>query len=417
MSLLELRVSPLEGADVYRTLELSGAHSLHDLHLAIQSAFELDDDHLYAFFMNGNPWDTEFGYWSAPDSAGEKSSEATLDDLALCPNKRFLYLFDYGDEHLFAVRVVRVDAGERGPSRPRLADSAGDAPVQYPDLDAPEEPACAHHAPPDPTLADLARRLGPVVQLWSDENPEDEDEDDSDVDSPADALTTASSDAALAPRPSLRQEYDLALELLERCNNDASHIHEHIEHALDADVLGWLIALPNRLADEEGALPLAITLTERLLVMMPEPPLRAALGNYLAVDGQTAEARALLETLLREEPEDPFVAYRVASILLELGDLPRAEQCYRDALRFAGSERQLRERAREELVALLEDQGRSEDAAAVTRAEKSRAARATRRSASLLSPSQPITVEAKPGRNDPCTCGSGKKFKKCCGMN
>jgi uncharacterized protein len=23
----------------------------------------------------------------------------------------------------------------------------------------------------------------------------------------------------------------------------------------------------------------------------------------------------------------------------------------------------------------------------------------------------------KPGRNDPCPCGSGKKFKKCCGMN
>src|SRR5688500_3521184 len=138
MSLLELRVSPLDGADVYRTLELSGAHSLHDLHLAIQTAFELDDDHLYAFFMNGNPWDTEFGYWSSPDSAGEKSTEATLDDLALCPNKRFLYLFDYGDEHLFAVRVVRVGAGECGPSRPKLVGSAGEAPVQYPDLDAEE---------------------------------------------------------------------------------------------------------------------------------------------------------------------------------------------------------------------------------------------------------------------------------------
>lgn len=23
----------------------------------------------------------------------------------------------------------------------------------------------------------------------------------------------------------------------------------------------------------------------------------------------------------------------------------------------------------------------------------------------------------KPGRNDPCPCGSGKKYKKCCGMN
>ena len=28
----------------------------------------------------------------------------------------------------------------------------------------------------------------------------------------------------------------------------------------------------------------------------------------------------------------------------------------------------------------------------------------------------PIRREgAKVGRNDPCTCGSGKKFKKCCG--
>lgn len=24
---------------------------------------------------------------------------------------------------------------------------------------------------------------------------------------------------------------------------------------------------------------------------------------------------------------------------------------------------------------------------------------------------------SKPGRNDPCSCGSGKKFKKCCGKN
>lgn len=24
-------------------------------------------------------------------------------------------------------------------------------------------------------------------------------------------------------------------------------------------------------------------------------------------------------------------------------------------------------------------------------------------------------VEASPGRNDPCSCGSGRKFKRCCG--
>jgi preprotein translocase subunit SecA len=28
---------------------------------------------------------------------------------------------------------------------------------------------------------------------------------------------------------------------------------------------------------------------------------------------------------------------------------------------------------------------------------------------------KPIKVEIKVGRNDPCPCGSGKKYKKCCG--
>ncbi len=28
---------------------------------------------------------------------------------------------------------------------------------------------------------------------------------------------------------------------------------------------------------------------------------------------------------------------------------------------------------------------------------------------------EPIKGQAKPNRNDPCPCGSGKKYKKCCG--
>ena len=27
----------------------------------------------------------------------------------------------------------------------------------------------------------------------------------------------------------------------------------------------------------------------------------------------------------------------------------------------------------------------------------------------------PIKSDAAPGRNDPCSCGSGRKYKKCCG--
>ncbi|HEV8723532.1 MAG TPA: PBPRA1643 family SWIM/SEC-C metal-binding motif protein [Candidatus Binatia bacterium] len=34
----------------------------------------------------------------------------------------------------------------------------------------------------------------------------------------------------------------------------------------------------------------------------------------------------------------------------------------------------------------------------------------------LLNPIKPRRVEQKPGRNEPCLCGSGKKYKNCCGQ-
>ena len=34
----------------------------------------------------------------------------------------------------------------------------------------------------------------------------------------------------------------------------------------------------------------------------------------------------------------------------------------------------------------------------------------------LLNPRKPMITEDKVGRNDPCPCGSGKKYKKCCGL-
>jgi SWIM/SEC-C metal-binding protein len=34
----------------------------------------------------------------------------------------------------------------------------------------------------------------------------------------------------------------------------------------------------------------------------------------------------------------------------------------------------------------------------------------------LLNPPKPMTAEKKVGRNEPCPCGSGKKYKNCCGQ-
>ena len=37
--------------------------------------------------------------------------------------------------------------------------------------------------------------------------------------------------------------------------------------------------------------------------------------------------------------------------------------------------------------------------------------------AAQAEPPKPVRAGAKVGRNDPCPCGSGKKYKKCCGAN
>ena len=35
----------------------------------------------------------------------------------------------------------------------------------------------------------------------------------------------------------------------------------------------------------------------------------------------------------------------------------------------------------------------------------------------LLNPQEAVKVQVKVGRNEPCLCGSGKKYKKCCGRH
>jgi hypothetical protein len=56
----------------------------------------------------------------------------TLDSLELEEGQTFMYLFDYGDEWRFKVRVHAVDAGAPAAAEyPRLVEEVGEAPQQY----------------------------------------------------------------------------------------------------------------------------------------------------------------------------------------------------------------------------------------------------------------------------------------------
>jgi len=122
---------------VWRIIEVRGDQSLHHLHQGIQEAFDWDDDHLYSFFMSGKRWDPNTEY-AAPGAEGSpKANRVMICTLDIEPRRRFLYLFDYGDELLHDVWLVSVGPAADGVRYPRVVKSQGEAPPQYPATDEP----------------------------------------------------------------------------------------------------------------------------------------------------------------------------------------------------------------------------------------------------------------------------------------
>jgi tetratricopeptide (TPR) repeat protein len=98
-------------------------------------------------------------------------------------------------------------------------------------------------------------------------------------------------------------------------------------------------------------------------------------------------------------------------------DNEKAIQILKKALGIEGL--QDRFHVMERLDDLLIEMGRDQEAAEVRQKilDEMKAKNASRPRATLppLRKAVPIT-SVKIGRNDPCTCGSGKKYKKCCGV-
>lgn len=129
------------GKPVWRKIKVSFNHSLEDLHLAIQKAFDFDNDHLYAFFMDGKRHSRK-AYHSPMGHEGPFTDEAIIGELGLYTGQRILYYFDYGDSWEFAVQLLSIDEDEDHPKKPEIVETKGEAPDQYPyydDFDDEEE--------------------------------------------------------------------------------------------------------------------------------------------------------------------------------------------------------------------------------------------------------------------------------------
>lgn len=102
-----LKVFPAgAGREVYRVIEISGAHSLNDLCGIILSAFDFVDEHLYEFCMDNKMY-SDYSYQSDPEN-GEPSTKVKLDKLGLVIKQKFSLHYDFGDDWMFTITVQNI---------------------------------------------------------------------------------------------------------------------------------------------------------------------------------------------------------------------------------------------------------------------------------------------------------------------
>jgi tetratricopeptide (TPR) repeat protein len=171
----------------------------------------------------------------------------------------------------------------------------------------------------------------------------------------------------------------------------------------------WLIDLPVALASR-GLVEEAVRVGDALAGLDVDSAAMFAsdVAVILAEAGRGLEALGRVEENLRSFPGDFWTQVHAGDVHLALLDLEGAERAFRAALVMARARGDAEEiaAASERLVRVFERQPGREGEAQEAGRELDLAVEAVE---------EGIRRVVKVGRNDPCPCGSGRKYKRCCG--
>lgn len=164
-------ISVSVGTGCYRHIQISANATLYKLHQAIINAFDFDDDHEHAFFMDNHIWMPDQMYVSTKLEPGDRSTKKyTLKKLGLKKGMAFKYVFDFGDEWRFQCKVLR-ELDEKT-DIPCVIRSVGESPMQYLDDEdgclPPEKLEKMFEALPLPrsTILDIQGYLNAAANLY-----------------------------------------------------------------------------------------------------------------------------------------------------------------------------------------------------------------------------------------------------------
>ncbi len=128
----------------YRVLAIPEGFTLYNLAKAVVDAFDFDFDHAFGFYDNVRDWisseecyelfkdlEEEGILTPEPYSTSKSVKKTKVNEVFNTVGKRMLFLFDYGDEWHFILKLVKIESLKRDVKYPLIMKSVGKAPPQY----------------------------------------------------------------------------------------------------------------------------------------------------------------------------------------------------------------------------------------------------------------------------------------------
>lgn len=423
-------ISVSAGTGCYRHIQISQKASLFRLHEAILEAFAFVDDHAHAFFMDNKAWSQDDAYYSIKMDEHERLTKGRkLGNLNLKKGSQFKYVFDFGEDWRFQCKVLREL--EEDTITPLVIREVGKSPEQYPEWEEYEED---EEDTPDSLTQEEIEALYAQIPLTREEI----NRIHLYMDAAANLYGLISLDELYELYNSQNNKVDVLSFLMTALVIDQS---EDNDFAV-IDSVGDLQATPNE------AMKSCEIVSDYLFVEDPEKDIRdlrrAQKGKPLKI---LPKAEFLRFTNCTYFPETPQRSTMIRYLRKLTSSLPASAEKYCDCIQqvivIGASLQEVLNLIKEdgvtahknwdleEFSVLFQDlnnhthkhanRGNTPDELFSQSARGLQLQQRLAPPENQLSffeepPRKPkLTIVGAPSRNDPCPCGSGRKYKNCCG--
>ncbi|MBU0952294.1 MAG: plasmid pRiA4b ORF-3 family protein [Elusimicrobia bacterium] len=140
--IFEVSYENFEGEKANRVIQIDGNATLYNFAKIITQAFEFGFDHCFGFYDNFERLGRSDEVYELFKDVGEPGAnnaigvkKAHVSEAFPVIDKKLLFLFDYGDEWHFTVKLKEIKEFDGKKVKPAVIESIGKAPQQYPDIE------------------------------------------------------------------------------------------------------------------------------------------------------------------------------------------------------------------------------------------------------------------------------------------